>query len=202
MTSSHPPSSLILEGVGVRRGGRLIVSDVSINVGPGLHHVRGANGAGKSTLFRAIAGALPASAGTIAVCGFDIEKDSEQARKKIGWLPDGASLFLDICGGDLVETVAILRGTDHREYCSYVEALGLTSAWGHRLGTLSYGQRRKFALLSAIVGDPAVLLLDEPEDGLDATSLRFVREYLHARKHCTRYCGRRIRTRNLQFPQR
>ena len=139
------------------------VGPVDLQLGPGIHHLRGRNGAGKSTLLRALAGGLRLSEGVARVCGQDLSVPS--ARANVALLPGRPSLpgFLSI--DEAWQLLAGLRGAPTWDGRPAREALGLPG--GLKLSAASDGQARKAELVAALAGDPPVLLLDEPTDNLD-----------------------------------
>lgn len=173
-----PSSGIAVDDLTVRRGGRTIFADLGFELGPGVHVVRGPNGTGKSTLLRTLAGVVPLSRGVVRLCGIDLQRDPDGAKALLGWLPDGADLFPDLRPTELLETVAVLRGTDDLQ--ALIDGFDLGRCLDHRMHQLSYGQRRKVALIAALIGSPRVLLLDEPDDGLDIQALDILRARLHA----------------------
>ena len=163
-----------------RYGAINAVSDVSFKVEPGeVLGFLGPNGAGKSTTMKMIAGFLAPTAGTARVCGFDVQADSLAARRKLGYLPEGAPGYGEMNPGSFLGFVADLRalsGDRRRERLAFVrERLQLGGVWEQPIETLSKGFRRRVGLAAAIVHDPDALILDEPTDGLDPNQKHEVR---------------------------
>jgi ABC-2 type transport system ATP-binding protein len=161
------------------------VDDVSFAVDRGgVLGFLGPNGAGKTTTMRMIAGFLAPSAGTAVVCGSDVGQDPVAVKRHLGYLPEGAPLYIDMTPAgflDFVASVRRLHGAHRRQrIAEVVERMQLGGVWRQRIETLSKGYRRRVALAQAILHDPDVLILDEPTDGLDPNQKHEVRELIHA----------------------
>lgn len=164
-----------------RYGGRLVVNGASLRfAGPGVLVVRGENGAGKSTLLAMIAGVLAPDSGQILIAGRDLAKHREGALRHLGYAPDRLDLPLELTTAELTSLVTTLKRAAPPEK-ALIERVGARAFWGDRLGALSLGQRRRAALLVASIGDPALLVLDEPTNGLDAGGLDMLAELLRER---------------------
>ncbi len=174
----RPHDALVVDAIGVRRGGRWILDGASLRCGPGLFHLTGANASGKSTLLRALAGVLPLARGEVWIAGHELTREPARARRALGYMPETADLFPYLRCDELLETVACLRGASRDEALAPLEHLEIAALARARIGALSFGQRRKLALAAALCGRPQVLLLDEPESGLDAHSLNFLERHL------------------------
>src|SRR5882672_8697697 len=142
----------------------------------------GPNGAGKTTTMRMIAGFLAPSTGTAIVCGADVGTDPVAVKRRLGYLPEGAPLYVDMTTAGFLEFVASIRGLAgadrRRRLGDVVERMHLGGVLRQRIETLSKGYRRRVALAQAILHDPDVLILDEPTDGLDPNQKYEVRELI------------------------
>jgi ABC-type multidrug transport system ATPase subunit len=162
---------LATTGITKRYGGRVVVDSVSLRfAGPGVLVVRGENGAGKSTLLAMIAGVLAPDAGRVVLGGHDLASARERALGGVGYAPDRLDLPPELTTAELSRLVTILKRADPPSG-ALVERTGARAFWNDRLGALSLGQRRRAAILVAAIGDPALLVLDEPTNGLDAGGL-------------------------------
>ena len=174
-----------VQDVTLRRGGLVVLRDVSFALGPGLHALVGANGSGKSTLLRALAGILSPARGTIAITGHDLWREDVAARRALGYLPESPEFFPYLTARELLETAGSVRGVGTE--CGIERFVGWVGerALDRTLATLSAGQRRKLALAAATAADPPVLLLDEPSNTLDVAALDDLRDLLEqARVRC------------------
>jgi len=168
-------------GVAFRRGGRDVLAEIELELGPGLYELTGGNGSGKSTLLRALAGVGAIHRGRIAIAGFDLERDAIEARRRLGWMPESAELFPTLTARELLATFAAVRGLADDGSTAWA-ALTRPAALDLRIGSLSAGQRRKLALVAAIQGAPPVWLLDEPTDTLDAAAIEFLVQRIAAHR--------------------
>jgi ABC-2 type transport system ATP-binding protein len=156
---------------------------VSLRVAAGeTFGLLGLNGAGKSTLSKILVGLLRADRGRVSVAGIDPARDPVLARRKLGYLPEESILYDELTAREHVETVAALRGLPGEQAraraARILEFLELDAAKDRPTGGYSRGMRRKTAIACALVGDPEVLLLDEPTDGLDPDGARRFSEVL------------------------
>jgi len=155
-----------------RFGAITAVDDVSFNVRRGeVLGFLGPNGAGKSTTMKMLAGFLAPSAGSAAVCGFDVQQQPIQAKSRLGYLPEGAPAYPDMTPRGFLGFVAAVRGYDGAERAKRiaiaVERANLQDVLEQPIDTLSKGFKRRVGLAQALIHDPEVLVLDEPTDGLD-----------------------------------
>jgi ABC-2 type transport system ATP-binding protein len=144
----------------------------------------GPNGAGKSTTMKMIAGFLAPSAGTAMVCGYDVETQPIEAKRAIGYLPEGAPSYGEMMPRAFLEFVADIRGLvgeqRRRRVDDAIERLHLEGVLAQPIDTLSKGFKRRVGLAQAILHDPPVLILDEPTDGLDPNQKHEVRALINA----------------------
>ena len=162
----------------LRRGGRVVLRGCTLAIGPGITVLCGANGSGKSTLLRAFAGILHRSQGTITIAGHDLDRAPVAARRQLGYVPETPDLFPYLVPRELLEVIAELRGGTVTAALAVLSRLGLEGREDQRIATLSLGQRRKVMIAAAACGDPRVLLLDEPFNGLDIRALHALRGLL------------------------
>ncbi len=161
--------------LGKRYGATLALEDVSFSIGEGVvFGVLGANGCGKSTLLRLLATLERPSAGSIAIWGQDVATAPRTARRLVGYVPEVYQPLRGLTVGEHLEYLAACHALRGRERRAAVEAMlslvDLESCRDRDVLELSRGQRQRLALASALVHDPALLLLDEPFAGLDAVA--------------------------------
>lgn len=159
------------------------VDSISLDVGEGeVLGFLGPNGAGKTTSMRMIAGYLQPSAGRVAVCGFDLATKPIEAKRRIGYLPEGAPLYGDMTPRRFLAFAAEVRGFDgaerRRRIGRVAEMVSLEEALDRPIETLSKGFKRRVGLAQALIHDPPVLVLDEPTDGLDPNQKHQVRSLI------------------------
>jgi len=141
----------------------------------------GPNGAGKTTTMRIITGFLPPSSGTCVIDGLDVEKDSLETRRKIGYLPESNALYLDMEVSEYLTYVGKLRelGSKLPERLKAVtQTCGLEKAIGKKISALSKGYRQRVGLAQALIHDPEILILDEPTVGLDPNQIVEIRNLI------------------------
>jgi ABC-type multidrug transport system ATPase subunit len=183
--------TLIVDGVSIRRGGRVVISDVALEVAAGeIVGVVGRNGSGKSTLLMAIAGVLPPRTGRIAIGGAAVwgtRRDRLRARRALGYVPEAADPPGFLLGGELWGLVATTRGCQPPSP-ELAEALGLDELREVAIERMSLGQRRRACLGAAFLGPPELLVLDEPDNGLDARRLDALVALIQAHAAAGRAC--------------
>jgi ABC-2 type transport system ATP-binding protein len=168
-----------------RRFGSLVaVRDVSLDIRRGeIFGILGPNGAGKSTTIRMLCGILDPSGGTGTVVGFDITREAESIKERIGYMTQRFSLYEDLTVAENLEFYAGIYGvafSRRRARVSEVlELTGLTDRRGQLAGTLSGGWKQRLALACATIHEPPLLFLDEPTAGVDPVSRREFWERIH-----------------------
>jgi len=176
---------LEIENLTKRYGQHTVVDNLSFRCAPGeVLGFLGPNGAGKSTTMKMVTGFVPPSAGRVSVCGLDIDQASLEARRCIGYLPEGAPCYPEMTPSSFLEFIADIRGLTRAErktrLDSVIEALHLGPVLNQSIETLSKGFKRRVGLAQAILHDPKVLILDEPTDGLDPNQKHEVRELIRS----------------------
>ena len=165
---------LLAERVSIKRGGRTIISAFDLDAKAGeIVGLVGKNGTGKSTLLMAIAGVLEPSDGRITIDGASVWGSSSQrarARTQLGYVPENADPPGFLRASELWALCAATRQTSPPD-AALVAALGLDELADLQLERMSLGQRRRACLAAALLGPPRLLVLDEPDNGLDARRL-------------------------------
>ena len=166
-------------------GHHTVVDNLTFKCEPGeVLGFLGPNGAGKSTTMKMITGFVAPTSGRASVCGHDIEDDALAARRRLGYLPEGAPCYPEMTPASFLNFVADLRelsGSNRKERLDdVIGKLHLGSVLNQTIDTLSKGFRRRVGLAQAILHDPDVLILDEPTDGLDPNQKYEVRELLRS----------------------
>jgi ABC-2 type transport system ATP-binding protein len=152
--------------------GVVALSDVSLTIPPGLFGLLGPNGAGKSTLMRILATLQEADAGAARLGDLDVLRDKPAVRRTLGYLPQEFGLPPAATAEEMLDHFALLKGVSHRaERRPLVRALleqtNLWDARHRRLGGFSGGMRQRFGIAVALIGDPRLIIVDEPTAGLD-----------------------------------
>ncbi|MDP8924321.1 MAG: ABC transporter ATP-binding protein [Chloroflexota bacterium] len=159
------------------------VTDVTFKVDKGeVLGFLGPNGAGKTTTMRIITGYMPPTSGTVTVAGFDVFKQSVEARRRIGYLPESVPLYPEMSVGGYLDFMAKLKGVPRKERKAQVgrvmEATRTDDRADQLIGKLSRGYRQRVGLAQALLGAPDVLVLDEPTVGLDPRQITEVRQLI------------------------
>ncbi len=169
-----------IEGVSRRYGDTMAVSGVSTRIGRGeIVGLLGHNGAGKTTLMKMLTGYIEPSEGSLRVGGCDVVADRTGAQRHIGYLPESAPLYPEMLVQDYLLMMAELRGVSPDRLIGAVGRAAAATGLGQRMvtpiGHLSKGYRQRVGIAQAIVHDPAVLVLDEPTNGLDPEQIQSIR---------------------------
>lgn len=184
MSSAHP--ALEVSGLNKTYGRLRAVDDLALRVQPGEWvGLIGPNGAGKSTTVQMITGQLIADSGSIRVAGHEIATDALEARRHTGYVPQRLELYPFLTGREVLEFVARARGLSPQEGVERGQALlerfGLQDHQDRLTREYSGGMARKLAVATALIGDPALLVLDEVLTGLDPRAAAEVKETLRER---------------------
>jgi len=171
--------SMIVQNLVKLYGRQSAVDDVTFEVSNGeIVGFIGPNGAGKSTVMKIICGYISATSGSVTVNGFDVERQSMDVRRNIGYLPEHNPLYQDMYVKEYLSFVAGLYqlGTATKKRISeIVDATGLGNEQHKKIGVLSKGYRQRVGLAQALIHDPAILILDEPTTGLDPNQIIEIR---------------------------
>lgn len=166
-----------------RYAGRTAVDDISFTVARGeIVGLLGPNGAGKSTTMRVLSGFMPATSGTVKVAGFDVFHDSEETRRRIGYMPENNPLYNEMRVREYLKFRARLKGLGWRKsrerVSTVMEQCSLTDVGRRVIGQLSKGYKQRVGLADALVHEPELIILDEPTIGLDPQQIRSVRSLI------------------------
>jgi ABC-2 type transport system ATP-binding protein len=173
-----------------RYAGRTAVADISFTVARGeIVGLLGPNGAGKSTTMRILSCFMPATSGTARVAGFDVFHQSDEVRRRIGFMPENNPLHPEMRVREYLKFRARLKGLGWKKSRQRVDVVmeqcGLTDVRRRIIGQLSKGYRQRVGLADALVHEPELIILDEPTIGLDPHQIRSVRQLIKslAQKH-------------------
>jgi ABC-2 type transport system ATP-binding protein len=164
---------LQIEGLSKRYpNGTQALQDVSLSIPQGMFGLLGPNGAGKSTLMRTLATLQEADSGTARMDGIDVLRQKDELRKVLGYLPQEFGLYPKVPAETLLSHFAALKGIENaKERRDVVQALlRQTNLWDHRnkpLGSYSGGMKQRFGIAQALLGNPRLIIVDEPTAGLD-----------------------------------
>lgn len=164
-------------------GSHIGVRDLTFTVKKGeVVGFLGPNGAGKSTTMRIITGYMPPTRGRVLIDGIDVLKDPMQAKKRIGYLPENPPLYRDMTVKEYLLLVCDLKGIRGRkkemETNRVIGISGLEQVTKRLIGNLSKGYKQRVGLAQALLGDPGILILDEPTTGLDPKQIKEIRSLI------------------------
>lgn len=164
---------LIIENLThVYPNGTVALDEVDLTVDKGMYGLLGPNGAGKSTLMRTIATLQAPTSGHVRFGAIDVLREPEQLRRTLGYLPQDFGVYPRVSAWDMLDHMAVLKGVaDSKDRKETVEALlNQTNLWAVRkkaLAGFSGGMRQRFGIAQALIGDPSLIIVDEPTAGLD-----------------------------------
>ncbi len=184
---------IVIEHVVKRYGAQEALRGVDLRIPPGMFGLLGPNGAGKTTLLRILATLLRPTAGRVVVDSHDLADAAgrKTVRSWLGYLPQELGLYPDLTGRELLDYLALLkrlydRGARHAQVAALLEVVGLTAVADRRVKTYSGGMKRRLGIAQALLGDPRLLIVDEPTAGLDPE------ERIRLRTLLTRLAAQRV----------
>ena len=179
---------LEVEGVAKEyKGGRYGIRDLSLAAAPGVLGLLGPNGAGKTTLMQMIATVTRPSAGRIRFDGTDVVAGRDAVRARLGYLPQDFGGYENLSAFEMLDYIARLKGVRSRSRVQeMLELVNLHTVARRRLGGFSGGMRQRLGIAQALVGDPDLLIVDEPTAGLDPE------ERVRFRNLLSSICGRKL----------
>ena len=168
-----------------RYGSHVAVDDISFTVDDGcIYGLLGPNGAGKSTTMNVITGYLSPTSGTVTINGHDIQEEPQAAKACIGYLPEPPPLYTDMTVGEYLNFVAELKGVKKKadraaDVAKASERAGLQEMQTRLIRNLSKGYRQRVGVAAALLGNPDIIILDEPTVGLDPAQMIEIRSLIH-----------------------
>jgi len=170
---------LRFEGLCKSFGSRQVLRDAGASLAAGAHALRGPNGIGKSTLLRLLAGVEEIDSGAVWIAGINLHQAPAATKARLAYAPDECPVYPFMTGRELLAFVAYAkRCAVPTEVLTIVERFGLARHLDTRCGAMSLGTQKKLMLAAAWIGDPAVLLFDEPSNGLDMDARALLIELL------------------------
>ncbi len=164
------------------RSGVHALKDVSLDIGPGVLGLLGPNGAGKSSLMRIIATVMKPSSGSVRWNGSDTAAKPDSVRSQLGYLPQDAGVYPNLNAREFLRYMAALKGlsgrTAERNIDQLLEELNLAAAGNRPLGGFSGGMKQRVGIAQALLGDPQIVVVDEPTVGLDPEERSRFRELI------------------------
>ena len=180
---SERENMIVVQELTKKYGEHTAVDHLSFQVEKGkIYGFLGPNGAGKSTTMNMITGYLAPTAGKVLIDGKDVQREPEEAKRLVGYLPEMPPLYLDMTVGEYLSFAAELKKVPAKERKAQIEKVmelvGITDMKGRLIKNLSKGYKQRVGLAQAILGDPEILILDEPSVGLDPKQIIEMRELI------------------------
>ena len=175
-----------IDQLSMRYGDLLALDNLNLRIEPGeFFAFLGPNAAGKTTTIKLLTGLLSPTSGTATICGYDIQKNPLEAKRRIGYIPDVAEFYDKLTPMEFMAFIAELfevdRGAASERTPKLMEQFSLIPYGKQRIENLSHGTRQRLAFASALLHEPEVIIVDEPMIGLDPKNARVVKEELKAR---------------------
>ena len=175
-----------IENLSMRYGDLLALDQLDLKIEKGeFFAFLGPNAAGKTTTIKLLTGLMEPSGGVARICGFDIQKEAMEAKRRIGYIPDVAEFYDKLTPLEFMAFIADLFEVEEskarEETPRLMEQFSLVPYGRQRIENLSHGTRQRLAIASALLHDPEVIIIDEPMVGLDPRNARVVKEELKAR---------------------
>ncbi|SFD05748.1 ABC transporter ATP-binding protein [Clostridium uliginosum] len=153
-------------------GKRKIIKGIDISVKEGeIFGFLGPNGAGKTTTIRMLVGLITQTSGDITICGHNLIKDKERALKDVGAVVENPELYKYLSGRENLMQIARIRKVSKKEVEELIKLVGLEGRIDDRVGKYSLGMKQRLGLAAALIGNPKLLILDEPTNGLDPSGI-------------------------------
>lgn len=174
---------LALKGITKQYGSKRALDDFSYSFEEGVYGLLGPNGAGKSTLMKIITQSVKPTGGEITLDGDDIFKQKEEYRKRIGYMPQQQTIYPFYTGRQFLNYMGLLNGEDRKSLDDkiqfYLEKVNLISVADKKIGTYSGGMKQRLLIAQTFLGDPDIMIFDEPTAGLDPKERIHVRNLIH-----------------------
>lgn len=173
--------SIEVKNITKQYGAQKALNNVSFSIGSGeIVGFLGPNGAGKSTMMKILTGFIPPTSGKASVCEFDVEDQSLDVRKRVGYLPEHNPLYLDMYVKEYLLFVANVNKvkSPKQRVQDMIGLVGLQLEQHKKIGALSKGYKQRVGLAQALIHDPEVLILDEPTTGLDPNQIVEIRNLI------------------------
>lgn len=175
-------NKLVFDRISKSYGKTKALTDFSASLEPGIYALLGPNGSGKSTLMNILTDNLKADCGKICYCGEDVLKMGARFREKIGFMPQYPGMYGNFTAEKFLWYMSALKDMKKEDAAKSIpeilEAVELSDVANHRISSFSGGMKQRVALAQAVLGDPSVLILDEPTAGLDPKQRIAIRNYI------------------------
>ncbi|MDS0527244.1 ABC transporter ATP-binding protein [Clostridium sp. SHJSY1] len=171
---------LEVKGVKKKLGKREIIKGLNLSVEEGeIFGFLGPNGAGKTTTIRMLVGLIAPNEGEISICGHNVQKDKEEALRNVGAVVENPELYKYLSGRENLMQIARIRGVSKEEVQELIDLVGLKDRINDKVRKYSLGMKQRLGLAAALIGNPKLLILDEPTNGLDPTGILDFRDIVN-----------------------
>ncbi|MBB3110430.1 ABC-2 type transport system ATP-binding protein [Paenibacillus phyllosphaerae] len=178
----NTPSEIVLDVKGIQKKirGKTIIHDVSFHVRAGeIFGFLGPNGSGKTTTIRMLVNLIKPSAGEIRICGYNVERQQEEALRFVGCIVENPEVYSYMTGWENLEHFARMQeGIDEARIHEVVDIVSLGERIHDKVKTYSLGMRQRLGIAQALLGRPKLLILDEPTNGLDPKGIKELRAFI------------------------
>lgn len=167
---------LFIENVSKQYGKRIAVNNVTLNISKSqIVGILGENGAGKTTLLNIIAGCSAPTNGNVTINGLNLDANNMEAKSYIGYMPDSPPLYNDLTVHEYlyycISLASVKKADRHKHFCDIVEILDIESVLNRKCGNLSHGLKQRINIAQSLIGNPQLILMDEPTNGLDPSQV-------------------------------
>jgi ABC-type multidrug transport system ATPase subunit len=157
----------------------IVLQNFNASFGKGIHWIQGLNGSGKSSLLKSLCGIVPVTNNVVSIMGYDLNTQAIKAKSQLCFVADKPEVYPFMSGIGFLKLLARIKGVKlSDELFKFMDAINLTPYKDINFSEMSFGTRRKFTLCSVFIGNPQVILLDEPFNGLDKTTTELFRLWL------------------------
>jgi ABC-2 type transport system ATP-binding protein len=171
---------LDVKGVKKKLGKREIIKELNLTVEEGeIFGFLGPNGAGKTTTIRMLVGLIEPNEGDISIYGHNVQKDKEEALRYVGAVVENPELYKYLSGRENLMQIARIRGVSKEEVQELIELVGLKDRINDKVRKYSLGMKQRLGLAAALIGNPKLLILDEPTNGLDPSGILDFRDIVN-----------------------
>ncbi|MDA3613330.1 ABC transporter ATP-binding protein [Polluticaenibacter yanchengensis] len=166
-------NTLTINGLSLTyKNGHQAIKDISLEIGNGMFGLLGPNGAGKSSLMKTIVGLQKPRSGSIVFNGVNVSENPDYMKQNLGFLPQDFGVYPKVTAYDLLEHIALLKGIRHRaerktQILNLLDKVNLSEFRKKEVHTFSGGMRQRFGVAQALLGNPKIIIVDEPTAGLD-----------------------------------
>ena len=183
---SSAKTMIEFENVARKYGVKVAFSGLNLSIPRGeLFALLGPNGAGKTTTIKMLVGLLRPNTGQVKLCGYDVVRESRQANRLLGYVPDTPQLYEKLTGREFLQFIADMHalegGHAKRQIAEQIAGFELAAFVDDLTETYSHGMKQRLAFAAALIHEPAVLVIDEPLVGLDPRSVRLVKDLLRVK---------------------